>query len=159
MMRIAVTGHRGLPGPTARLVDAALRAELARRDDGALVGLSNLADGADQLFARAILDAGGTLEVVVPAERYRAGLPPESWPEYDALLARAASVTRLGRVESDAEAHMRASEELLERADLLLAVWDGNPARGYGGTADVVARARREGLPVVVIWPDGATRD
>jgi hypothetical protein len=159
MTRIAVTGHRGLPEPTTRLVDAAIRAELARRADGTLVGLSNLADGADQLSARAILDACGALEVIVPAERYRASLPPESWAEYDALLARAASVTRLGHVESDSEAHMHASEEMLKRADLLFAVWDGKPARGYGGTADVVAEARREGLPVVVIWPEGATRD
>jgi hypothetical protein len=160
--RIAVSGHRGLPVPTARLVDAALRAELARwvaRGDGNLVGITSLADGADQLFARAILDAGGALEVIIPAEQYRAGLPPACWPEYDALLARAATVTQLGRVESDAEAHMDASEAMLKRADVLFAVWDGKPARGYGGTADVVAEARKEGLPVVVLWPDGARRD
>jgi hypothetical protein len=159
MPRIGISGHRGLPAATARLVDAALRAELARRTDGGLVGVTLLADGADQLFARAVLDAGGALEVVVPAEHYRAGLPPESWPAYDDLLARAASVVRLGRVESDPEAHMRASEEVLRRADVLFAVWDGRPARGPGGTADVVAAARRRGLPVVVVWPDGAMRD
>jgi hypothetical protein len=157
--RIAATGHRGLPKPTVRLVDAAVRTELARRTNGGLIGISILADGADQLFARAVLDAGGVLEVIVPAEKYRAGLPAACWPEYDALLARAASVSRLGHVESDSEAHMDASEEMLKRADVLFAMWDGQPARGYGGTADVVAEARNEGLPVVVIWPAGATRD
>ena len=86
-------------------------------------------------------------------------MPPTCWPEYDALLARAATVSQLGHVESDAEAHMDASEAMLKRADVLLAVWDGEPARGYGGTADVVAEAKREGLPVVVLWPEGATRD
>src|SRR5262245_39747112 len=121
MTRIAVTGHRGLPESSARLVDATLRAELARHANGGLVGFSILADGADQLFARAVLDAGGALEVIVPAEQYRAGLPPESWPEYDALLAQAASVSRLGHVESDSEAHMDASEQMLKRADLLFA--------------------------------------
>lgn len=159
MTRIAVTGHRGLPAPTARLVDAAIRAELARRANGGLVGISALADGADQLFARAVLDAGGALEVIVPAVQYRAGLPSECWPEYDDLLARAASVAPLNHTESDSEAHMDASEEMLKRAEVLFAVWDGQPARGYGGTADVVTEARREGLPVVVIWPEGAQRD
>ncbi|MFF4619567.1 hypothetical protein [Nonomuraea jabiensis] len=48
---------------------------------------------------------------------------------------------------------------ILEDADLLFAVWDGQPARGYGGTADVVAEARRRGVPVRVIWPEGARRD
>ena len=159
MTCIAVTGHRGLPPATARLVDAALRAELARRADGGLVGITSLADGADQLFARAVLDAGGALEVIIPAARYREGLPPACWPEYDALLAQAATVSQLGHVESDSEAHMDASEAMLKRAEVLFAVWDGEPARGPGGPADDVGGAHREGLPVVVIWPDGATRD
>jgi hypothetical protein len=37
--------------------------------------------------------------------------------------------------------------------------WDGKPARGYGGTADVVAEARNKGIPVTVIRPEGAGRD
>ena len=41
----------------------------------------------------------------------------------------------------------------------MFAVWDGQPARGYGGTADVVNEAHRRGLPVTIIWPDGANRD
>ncbi len=53
---------------------------------------------------------------------------------------------------------MAANRHLLRHADLLYAVWDGRPARGWGGTADVVREARELGLPVEVIWPDGATR-
>jgi len=71
--RVAITGHRGLPAATERLVDAALRAEIARYESG-LIGLSALADGADALFARAVLDAGGDLVVIVPAKKYRDGL-------------------------------------------------------------------------------------
>ncbi|MGW5646007.1 hypothetical protein ACWEV3_27990 [Saccharopolyspora sp. NPDC003752] len=41
----------------------------------------------------------------------------------------------------------------------MLAVWDGQPARGFGGTADVVDSARKRGVDVTVIWPDGARRD
>lgn len=44
-------------------------------------------------------------------------------------------------------------------ADQLIVVWDGQPARGYGGTADVVAYADRVGVPVRIVWPEGATRD
>jgi len=36
---------------------------------------------------------------------------------------------------------MRASEHMLTLADELLAIWDGKPARGHGGTADVAAAA------------------
>nr|WSY54289.1 hypothetical protein OG999_31935 [Streptomyces sp. NBC_00886] len=42
--------------------------------------------------------------------------------------------------------------------DELLAVWDGKPAWGYGGTADVVDYPERTGIPVRVLWPEGAIR-
>lgn len=158
-MRIAVTGHRGLAAETERLVDAEVRSRLAALPDCVLVGLSCLADGADQIFARAVLDAGGALHVVVPAKRYRDGLPAETWPVYDALLGQASAVHRLDRVESDEQAHMDASRVMLDHADRLLAVWDGQPARGYGGTADVVQLAHERGVVVDVVWPDGARRD
>jgi hypothetical protein len=126
-MRIAITGHRGLPAATERLIDQAIRKHLADYRNGDLVGISNLADGADQLFAQTVLDAGGQLEVVVPAAQYRAGLPESAHAAYDALLARAAKVDRLDRLESNEDAHMEASRAMLARADHLFAVWDGKP--------------------------------
>jgi hypothetical protein len=53
---------------------------------------------------------------------------------------------------------MEASNAILDRADRLFAVWDGQAARGYGGTADVVGEARKRGVPVTIIWPEGARR-
>lgn len=158
-MRIAITGHRELPAETERLVDQAIRQQLAAYTGRDLVGVTNLADGADQLFARAVLDAGGQLDVIVPAARYRDGLPESAHAAYDVLLSRASNVHRLDRIESTEEAHMEASTAMLDRAERLFAVWDGKPARGYGGTADVVAEARNRGIPVTVIWPEGASRD
>ncbi|GAA5038653.1 hypothetical protein [Actinopolymorpha pittospori] len=158
-MRVAITGHRGLPAETERLVDEAIRAKLARWTGADLVGPSCLADGADQISARAVLDAGGQLEFVVPAAKYREGLPVECHAAYDELLGAAESVRRLDHIESDEQAHMDASRSLLKDADHLVAVWDGKPARGYGGTAEVVALAGDLGVDVTVIWPDGATRD
>ena len=157
-MRIAITGHRGLPAETERLIDRAIRQQLAAYAGRELAGVSNLADGADQLFAQAVLDAGGQLDVVVPAARYKDGLPESAHATYDALLSQASSVHRLDRIESDEDAHMEASRAMLDRAEHLFAVWDGKPARGYGGTADVVAEARDRGIPVTVIWPEGASR-
>jgi hypothetical protein len=159
MMRIAITGHRGLPAATERLVDQAIRDQLAADAAGDhLVGLSNLADGADQIFARAVLDVGGQLEVVVPAAQYRDGLPEAAHAGYDSLLSAASKVDRLSYIESTEASHMAASQAMLAGADRLYAVWDGKPARGYGGTADVVDEAERAGIPVTVIWPQGARR-
>jgi hypothetical protein len=157
MTRIGITGHRELPETTVGLVDTALRTELAGYTEP--TGVSALADGADSLFAQAILDLGGSLVVIVPAEKYREGFPSEHWPTYDALLAEADEVIRLDFVESDSEAHMAASLRMLEKIDHLVAVWDGQPARGYGGTADVVAQAEEQGVSVTRVWPEGASRD
>lgn len=158
MPRIAVSGHRGLNARTANLVSRAIREKLSGQPAN-VTGLSCLADGADQIFARAVVDSGGKLEVIVPAEEYRAGLPAEAHAEYDDLLARAVSVHLLPFTESTSESHMAASKLMIDEADELYAVWDGKPARAYGGTADVVDYARDHNTPVEVIWPVGATRD
>ncbi|WP_345494345.1 hypothetical protein [Nocardia callitridis] len=121
--------------------------------------MSLIADGPDSLFACAVLELGGSLVVVVPSRRYREGLPTEHHLVYDELYSAASEVIALDREESDSEAHQAGSVRMLEEADELLAVWDGQPARGYGGTADVVAAARDRAMPVTVIWPVGATRD
>jgi hypothetical protein len=156
--RIAISGHRGLPGPTADLVDKAIRAALAPHAPD-VTGISCLADGVDQIFARAVTDLGGQLEAIIPASEYRAGLPEQAHREYDRLLALAAAIRRLPFTESTSESHMEASKLMLDQADELYAVWDSQPARAYGGTADVVTYAREHGTPVRVIWPDGAHRD
>lgn len=86
MTRIAISGHRGLSTEVTGLVDKAIRQHLAEHaSGGTIIGLSCLADGADQLFARAVLDLGGHLEVVVPAEQYRDRLPVEAHADYDEL--------------------------------------------------------------------------
>ncbi len=158
MPRIAVSGHRGLNAYTTNLIDRAIREKLSGHP-AHVTGLSCLADGADQIFARAVVDLGGILEVIIPAEEYRAGLPAGAHSEYDDLLTRAAAVHRLPFVESTSESHMAASRLMVDDADELYAVWDGKPARAYGGTADVVAYARDHDTTVQVIWPAGAERD
>ena len=42
---------------------------------------------------------------------------------------------------------MAASTSMVDEADDLFALWDGKPARAYGGTADLVAYAREHGTP------------
>ena len=43
---------------------------------------------------------------------------------------------------------------MVDRCDVLIAVWDGEPARGPGGTAEIVAYALERGRPIVHIRPD-----
>ncbi|MFB7082134.1 hypothetical protein [Streptomyces sp. NPDC056308] len=157
-MRIGITGHRGLPSDVADQVRASLIAQIEALDTTDLIAISCIADGPDAWWAQLAVDAGAKLEVVIPATEYREGLPDWYHPEYDQLLSRASDIHRTGLTKSTSEAHQAGSEILVGLSDHLLAVWDGKPARGYGGTADVVGYARQVGVPVTVIWPDGASR-
>lgn len=157
-MRVGITGHRGLSAEVEQRVRALLADAVREYDPGELVAVSCIADGPDAWFAQAVLEHGGRLEVVVPAAEYRDSLPEWHHPTYDALMSRAADVHETGMTASDSAAHMAGSEVLVGLADELLAVWDGKPAWAYGGTTDVVAYAERTGIPVRVLWPEGATR-
>lgn len=159
MPRIGVTGHVLLADGTAELIYQCLTDELRPYAGPDLHGVTCLADGSDQLFARAVLALGGSFEVILPAHDYR--LQAVQWhnrPAFDELLVRATAVTRMPFKRSSRKAFMAASEELLRRCDLLLAVWDGNPSIVLGDTADVVRTATARHLPVTVLWPAGARR-
>lgn len=159
MFRLGISGHRGFDAATARLVRRALDTVVGTIPADRLTGVSCVADGTDALFGKAVLDHGGRLEVVIPADGYRDQLPADYGGTFDELCANASELYRLPFAESSSEAFMAASEKMLSLVDRLIAVWDGLPARGYGGTADVVARARELAIPVEVIWPRGAKRD
>jgi hypothetical protein len=158
MHRIGITGHRAFDARTSGLIRHALRRVVAGYDPLDLTGVTCLAAGADTLFAQAVADRGGRLEVVVPARRYRQCLPYRHRRTYDELLARAVAVHELPYVKSDPVAYRAGGERMLALADRLVAVWDGLPALGHGGTAEIVAAARALGMDVEVVWPEGARR-
>jgi hypothetical protein len=157
---VGFTGHAGLPPRTVELVVSELRSRLAPAAGPELVGISLLGPGADQLFAKIVLELGGHLYVVVCAKRYRDQFQdPEAQREYDRLHARATYFQELEYTDSTEEAHMAGGRAIVDNSDLLMAVWDGQPGRGHGGTAEVVAYAQERGVRVEVIWPEGASRD
>ncbi|RSR99828.1 hypothetical protein EF917_18665 [Streptomyces sp. WAC00469] len=155
---MGITGHRGLSPEVEARVRHLLDDQVKAYRPAELIGVSCIADGPDSWFAEAVLDHGGRLEVVVPATEYRQGLPDWHHLVYDRLIARATDVHHTGLTESTSHAHQAGSEILVGLVDELIAIWDGKPARGYGGTADVVAYAERTGVPVRVLWPEGASR-
>jgi hypothetical protein len=158
--RIGITGHSNLTVESAPWVAEALRAELAAHASDGLVGVSCLARGADQLFARAVLELGGALEVVLPAADYRGRkVKPDNAAAFDRLIAQAMTVRTMPFETSNRDSYLAASEHVLSTVELMVAVWDGQPADGHGGTGDVVERARALGLPVTVVWPTGAARE
>jgi len=157
MTRVGITGHRDLRDLTHRLVRAAVAAELAAFRP--LHGISSLAEGADQIFAEQVLEARGALTAVIPSAGYVATFETGSGRAmYRRLRARATEVIELPFAGPSDDAYLAAGRRVVCLSDVLLAVWDGAPSGGIGGTADVVAFAGARGVPTTVLWPPGARR-
>jgi hypothetical protein len=129
--------------------------------------VSSLAEGSDRIAARSALARGMPLDVVLPCARsiYEQSFQDHSSrKEFSLLLdqARACLVLPMPMTEAKPDierAYEIAGLTVLAQVDILIAVWDGQPARGRGGTGDIVDDAARQGLPIVVIDPvNGAPR-
>ena len=158
MPTIGVTGHVKLSDGSAELVFDALVAELRTHAGAAVHGITCLAGGADQIFAQAVLALGGSFDVVLPADNYRAELSGAQQRAFDELLDKADRVRTLPYAAPDRAAYLAASEAMLDESECLIAVWDGLPSQNVGDTGHVVSTARKRGIPVFRCWPTGVSR-
>lgn len=155
-MKVGVTGHQRIDSSEKwPWVRRAIIQELESLPHP-IAGASCLAAGADQLFAECVLELGGALTAVLPFRDYdRAFADDTSLETYRKLLSQAGEVEIIPDESNgdDEEAFLRAGKRVVEISDLLFAVWDGLPAKGKGGSGDIVEFACRIGVPVIHINP------
>jgi hypothetical protein len=155
---IGVTGHRRCAHVTrirAGIREAFTAIERAfgvRR----FAVISALAEGADRLVAHEALsrgDAGLIVPLPFAVADYLADFATEeSRQEFLGLLDRASEVIH-PRNERE-RGYAAAGRSVLDRCDVLVAVWDGREAGGPGGTGEIVAAARGCGRPLAWIHAD-----
>jgi hypothetical protein len=148
MTSLAATGHRELEESSA--IRAAVEESLAElRVRGVW---SMLAQGADSLVAEAALRLGLPIACVLPFASYDDDFRGAARQRFKRLLSQCADVVRLsGRVGDDA--YLQAGKAIVDRGQLLLALWDGEPPEGSGGTADIVHYACAKCIPVLRLDP------
>ena len=120
--------------------------------------VSSLAEGADVIAAEAALDAGLDLSACLPfpPEVYAKDFGPEQWARTAGLIDQARSILSLADYESGDEAgYEMAGDIILGQSDILIAIWDGEAARGRGGTTQVIAEAVARHQPVIHIDAEG----
>ena len=158
MKTVGVSGHQDMPAAATDYIEREVSEFVARR--GNIEALSSLAAGADQLFAAIVLSHRGRLSVIIPCDRYEESFSdPVALAAFRKLLIDASNVSVLPFPEPSQAAFLAAGRHVVDRCDELLAIWDGMPSRGMGGTADIVDYARSIDKPVFVIWPDGVRRE
>jgi len=119
--------------------------------------VSALADGADTLAAQQALTAGWRLLAPLPfaRESYADDFSDADRREFESLLSRATAVAELdgarGSSMLEENAYLQAGVVTVDQSDFLIAVWDGEEARGPGGTAMIKEEALAAGKPVVWI--------
>lgn len=154
-MKIGVTGHRLLREPAKDW--SWTRGEVDRilsQLPGPLVGVTSLAIGADQIFAESILRHQGSLEVIIPFATYEETFAEgQERQEYQRFLTQASRIEVLDKPGSDEEAYLQAGQKIVDGVDLLLAIWDGKPAVGLGGTGDIVNYADERGKRIIHLNP------
>jgi len=176
-LRIGVTGHRPnrFDEAAQRKTAAALERLFAQAKEAAkalldrerpffagdgpdICVVSALAEGADRVVAQAGLEAGFPLDALLPfpAAVYETDFKSEeSKAAFRAFIRRARACFSLPGEKSDADPAIanRAYEAVglmtLRQCDLLIAVWDGKPAAGRGGTETIVQNAAASGRPVL----------
>ncbi|MBW3595881.1 MAG: hypothetical protein KY475_01245 [Planctomycetes bacterium] len=126
--------------------------------------ISPLAKGADRLVARAVLNRpGARLEVITPfpVDEYRRDFTePDDRADFEQLFALDPTPVALdpdlgppnapdGQVRRN-EGYFEVGGRVVDASEILIVVWNGQPAEGRGGTADIVQYAVERGR--VVLW-------
>jgi hypothetical protein len=155
---VGVTGHQRIPADAVGFITGGIVA-MIQELGLPLTGVSSLAAGADQIFAQAVLSAGGRLHVVVPCADYEnAFADDDGRRDYARLLAAASGIEQLAHPAPSAAAFLEAGQRVVDLSQLLIAVWNGEAPSGAGGTSEVVKYARERGAEIVVIWPEAMAR-
>jgi SMODS and SLOG-associating 2TM effector domain 1 len=161
-LRVGVTGHRDIDVNDETLTSQVRGAldRIGRYRTGtantpvSLTVVSALAEGADRIVAREAMKRGASLEVVLPlpAGDYLTDFESDtSKAEFCGLLGKASAITEVPVAGQRDEAYERAGHAVVDRSDVLIALWDGHVAQGKGGTAHIVSYGRRQHVPVVQV--------
>jgi hypothetical protein len=172
---VGVTGHRLNQLPEAErpriqadiawCLDAAEAAARVAVQSVRCVLVSAIAEGADRYAADAALARSWRLVTPLPFDikRYEEDFPdPNSKEHYRRLLwasHRVAPVKdeAVAKIGGDAAPYAAVGRAIIEKADLLLCVWNGTPPRGPGGTSEVAALMLEKGG--LVLWIAAGMKD
>jgi hypothetical protein len=155
-MNVGITGHREIGA--SRIIEW-VYTEIGKAvyEYNVSNGFTCLAVGADQIFARVLLNEKIPYVAIIPCERYETTFElADDYEGYKTLVNQAIEKKKLNFLEPSDQAFFEAGKCVVNYSDLMFAVWDGEPVEGLGGTADVVEYALSKRKRVLHINP--ATR-
>lgn len=146
-IRVGITGHQNIEPEPLVWVSKTLQSMIIKGD--IKYGITSLAVGADQLFANLLHQYDVPCQAIIPCKNYIQTFKDSRDKEaYQNLLSISVSREILNFEYPSEEAFWAAGKRVVQLADVVVAVWNGQPAKGLGGTADVVKFALENGKDV-----------
>ena len=144
-MIVAGTGHRFVEFPVDRFVRS-IAAELCLL--GPRKVISGMALGLDMALAEAALMIGVPFIAAVPFPMQASRWPEDQQARWRGLLLKAYEVVHISPF-TVTSAYERRNRWMIDRADQVLAYWDGSL---NGGTANGVRYAEKKRVPILNLW-------
>lgn len=157
-MIIAATGHRphklgGYNLATRRSLSGFATDVLRELHPDRVI--SGMAQGWDQAVAVACIALDIPFIAAVPCPDQEKPWPPEAQDSYRRILDHAAEIVTVSPHYSSS-AMLKRDKWMVDAADQMLALWDGNIG---GGTANTIAYAEKRRVPVTNVWATWQHRD
>jgi hypothetical protein len=140
-MKVGITGHQNL-GSDDTIMWLRERISAVLDENPVTEGFTCLAKGADQVYAEILLGKFIPYTFVRPCQGYEGTFRlPSDLVNFERLRKDAAHTIEMPFQDPSESAYLRAGQFIVDNSELLIAVWDGLPAKGMGGTGDIVSYA------------------
>ncbi|MDP9954987.1 hypothetical protein J2X97_000624 [Epilithonimonas hungarica] len=151
-MILGITGHQSLESFDLDWIKLTIGNFIA--ENNVINGVSSLAIGADQLFCRELIKKKISYDVIIPCNNYISTFKTlEDSRSFIDLINMSKSTYTLDFDKPSESAFYAAGIEIVNKTTAMLAIWDGNPAKGLGGTGDIVEFALKQNKHVFHINP------
>src|SRR4030095_11524947 len=150
-MKVGITGHRELSNTESNW----LAKEFVTEIDNIEIdeSYSSLAIGTDQLFATIIISRAIKLVAIIPSKNYETTFKVHEITAYERLLALCEQEIQLDFEQPTDESFYEAGKTIVDKSNLLFACWDSLPAKGLGGTADIVTYPKKLSKKIIHFNP------
>ncbi len=156
-MKVGITGHQNLTAAESAWLKVELENEIKQMKIEE--AFTCLAIGADQIFASVILANKIPLVAITPCEKYEQTFDGKHIEFYKSLVNQATSKIQLDFEKPSEEAFYEAGKTVANKSDILFAVWNNHPAKGLGGTADIVSFAKKINKKIIHFNPITKTKN
>ncbi len=154
-MIAGITGHRELQN--IEWIKATMKEVISEME--ITYGVTCLASGADELFAELLRHESISYTAVIPCINYETTFEKEGLKKFVFSKSRASKLIELNNDNPSEKAFDEAGNTVVDNSEILIAIWNGQEAKGLGGTADIVEYAKSKNKTIIHINPINQTKN